>query len=201
MTIGEKIKQCRTARGLTLLDVAEYLGVKEATVQRYESGSIKNLKQETISALADLFQVSPAYLMGWEHETDPIISRELNMPQEVINKLRLFSRTIDRVNGISLMDVLNVLIVNDKFDGILKSILTCLDHNDDDWEKLSGKMSKASKEDSSVSPDMAKSIFCYMAIKDFDTLFNQIINSDIPTYYKVKKTNDGLIISRKAGRD
>lgn len=63
--INQKIKEMRLRRGLTLLEVAEYLGVKEATVQRYESGNIKNIKHETICRLADLFQCDPCYLMGW----------------------------------------------------------------------------------------------------------------------------------------
>jgi repressor LexA len=64
--LQERIKSLREAKNLTLLNVAEYLGVKEATTQRYESGEIKNIKHETIVKLAELFNVSPAYLMGWE---------------------------------------------------------------------------------------------------------------------------------------
>ena len=36
--INDRIKERRLAAGKTLLEVAEYLGVKEATAQRYESG-------------------------------------------------------------------------------------------------------------------------------------------------------------------
>ncbi len=61
----ERIRERRAACGLTLLEIAERLGVKEATVQRYESGEIKNIKHETVRALADIFGCSPQYLMGW----------------------------------------------------------------------------------------------------------------------------------------
>ena len=64
-TLNERIKMMRKIKGLTLLEVAEYLGVQEATVQRYESGNIKNLKHETICKLADLFGCDPQYLVGW----------------------------------------------------------------------------------------------------------------------------------------
>ena len=64
--INDRIKERRLAAGKTLLEVAEYLGVKEATAQRYESGEIKNIKHETIVSLAQLFNCSPAYRMGWE---------------------------------------------------------------------------------------------------------------------------------------
>lgn len=66
--LNERIKQRRLALNLTLLSVAEQLGVKEATVQRYESGDIKNIKHETVAQLAEILKCSPAYLMGWENK-------------------------------------------------------------------------------------------------------------------------------------
>ena len=63
--MNERIKELRKKHNLTLLEVAEFLGVKEATVQRYESGSIKNIKYDTICKLAELFDCDPRYLVGW----------------------------------------------------------------------------------------------------------------------------------------
>ena len=63
--IHARIKQRRNELGYTLLYVAEKLGVKEATMQRYESGAIKNIKHDTIVKLADILNCNPAYLMGW----------------------------------------------------------------------------------------------------------------------------------------
>ena len=63
--MAHRLRELRKERGLTLLQVAEKLGVTESTVQRYESGNIKNLKYETMVELAELFGVAPAYLMGW----------------------------------------------------------------------------------------------------------------------------------------
>lgn len=69
MKLNSRIKERRTALGMTLLDVANALNVKEATVQRYESGEIKNLKHATVLELAKIFKCSPAYLMGWDNDT------------------------------------------------------------------------------------------------------------------------------------
>ncbi len=66
MKLHERIKKCRLDSGMTLLEVATALGVREATAQRYESGEIKNLKQATVLEMARIFNCSPAYLMGWE---------------------------------------------------------------------------------------------------------------------------------------
>ena len=68
MNIGERIKARRNEIGLTLKEVAEKLGVKDATVQRYESGSIKNMKYETIASLAEILNVSPSWLLGWDDD-------------------------------------------------------------------------------------------------------------------------------------
>lgn len=71
MDIGNRLRIARQKRNLTLAFVGEVLGKTEATVQRYESGNIKNLKLETIEQLAMLYDVPPAYLMGWQAE-DPL---------------------------------------------------------------------------------------------------------------------------------
>lgn len=68
MHIGKRIKEVREKRGKTLLEVANQLGVAEATVQRYESGNIKNLKLDTITKIAMYLNVNPMYLMGWEEK-------------------------------------------------------------------------------------------------------------------------------------
>lgn len=64
--VNERIRKRRNQLGLTLLQVAEQLGVKDATVQRYESGEIKNIKRDTITSLAEILKCSPEYLMGWK---------------------------------------------------------------------------------------------------------------------------------------
>ncbi|MFJ7950739.1 XRE family transcriptional regulator [Lysinibacillus sp. NPDC096418] len=71
MDVGNRLRKARQKRNLTLAFVGEVLGKTEATVQRYESGNIKNLKLETIEQLAMLYDVPPAYLMGWQIE-DPL---------------------------------------------------------------------------------------------------------------------------------
>lgn len=68
MGIAKRIKQARENKKMTLLELGEIIGKSEGTVQRYESGHIKNLKSDTIEGIARALSVSPAYLMGWEDE-------------------------------------------------------------------------------------------------------------------------------------
>lgn len=79
MNIGQRIKEVRESQGITLLQVANELGVTEATVQRYESGNIKNLKLDTITKIAIFLNVDPAYLMGWKNTKDNL-SMKSNYP-------------------------------------------------------------------------------------------------------------------------
>lgn len=70
-SLNIRIKEARLSKNLTLLEVANKLGVTEATVQRYESGEIKNIKHKTIVQLSNIFGVTPAFLMGWEENDNP----------------------------------------------------------------------------------------------------------------------------------
>lgn len=62
----DKVKKLRKELGLTLKEVAEQVGVNEATILRYESGEIKNIRRDKIAALAAALNTTPAYLMGWD---------------------------------------------------------------------------------------------------------------------------------------
>ena len=63
--LKDLIKVRRTELGLTLEDVAKLAGVTKATVQRWESGNIKDMRRDKIAMLAKALQTTPAYLMGW----------------------------------------------------------------------------------------------------------------------------------------
>ena len=58
------LKRRRKELGLTLAQIADAMGVAEATVQRWESGNIKSVRYDKITKLAALLQVNPTALMG-----------------------------------------------------------------------------------------------------------------------------------------
>lgn len=53
----------RKELGLTMKEVAEAVGVSEATVSRWESGNIANMKRDKIQALSDVLQTNPTFVM------------------------------------------------------------------------------------------------------------------------------------------
>lgn len=64
------LKKRRKELGLTLAQIADQMGVAEATVQRWESGNIKSVRYDKINKLANILKVAPASLMGWADSTD-----------------------------------------------------------------------------------------------------------------------------------
>lgn len=89
MNISDVLKSRRKELGLTLLDIANKVGVSEATVQRWESGNIKNLRQERIAKLANVLEVTPAYLMGWVTENERIAKQNDTELSEDAKKIAL----------------------------------------------------------------------------------------------------------------
>ena len=65
MNIGLLISTKRKEKGLTQKELATKVGVSEATISRWESGEIKNMKRKFVGALADALGVSPLLFMDW----------------------------------------------------------------------------------------------------------------------------------------
>ena len=66
MEVKDLIRIRRLELGLTLNDVAEAVGVRAATVSRWESGDIENMRRDKIEALAKVLGISPLQILGWE---------------------------------------------------------------------------------------------------------------------------------------
>lgn len=66
MKISDILCDRRRELGITLKEISKFVGVSESTVQRWESGNIKNLRQDKIVKLAAALKTTPAYLMGWD---------------------------------------------------------------------------------------------------------------------------------------
>lgn len=66
--MGRKIRELREKCGLTQREVANAVGVTEATVSRWESGHINNMRRDKIQSLAKILQVSPLVIMGMKEK-------------------------------------------------------------------------------------------------------------------------------------
>lgn len=66
MTVGERIKKVREKTGMSQVEFADKINVSKQTLYKYENDIITNIPSDKIEAAAELGNVSPAYLMGWE---------------------------------------------------------------------------------------------------------------------------------------
>ena len=82
MDFGEKIKQLRLSRGMTLEQVGNIVGVGKSTVRKWENGDIKNMGRDKIELLAQALGVTPGYLMGWDEAGEKLheIGEKLTKP-------------------------------------------------------------------------------------------------------------------------
>ena len=74
MDIHEKLRERRKELDLTMLQVAERVGVSEATISRWESGDIANMRRNKIISLANALQVHPSFIMGEDEYNEACIN-------------------------------------------------------------------------------------------------------------------------------
>lgn len=66
--MNEIIKKLRLQKGLTQEELGKIIGVQKSAIRKYESGLVENMKRSSIVKLANYFEVSPAYLLGYEND-------------------------------------------------------------------------------------------------------------------------------------
>lgn len=64
-SIGERIKELRIEKGCTQEEISKLLGVAKQTYFKYENDIITNIPLNKIELLANFFNVSEAYIIGW----------------------------------------------------------------------------------------------------------------------------------------
>lgn len=70
MEVKDIIKSRRQELHLTMKQIADYVGVNEGTVSRWESGEIANMRRDKIMLLAKALNISPAVIMEWDLDNE-----------------------------------------------------------------------------------------------------------------------------------
>lgn len=76
MKTSEIIKLLREKNDLTQEELAQKLGLKKAAINKYENGSVENIKKSIVQEMAKIFDVSPSYIMFGEIEDENKIKLE-----------------------------------------------------------------------------------------------------------------------------
>jgi len=90
------LKEKRLALGLTMLDVAKRVGVSEATISRWESGDIDNMKRDKIALLAKALEISPLLIVGID-ETENQKNSNNSLPLLTTKDERDIARDLEKI--------------------------------------------------------------------------------------------------------
>jgi len=66
LNIIERIKAKRLELEYSFQDLADLTGMSKSTLQRYETGGIKNIPLDKLKILSKALKVSPEWIMGWD---------------------------------------------------------------------------------------------------------------------------------------
>jgi len=105
-SIGSRIRERRVALGMTADELAMRLGKNRATVYRYESDEIENFPVSVIGPLAEILDVSPGYLMGWEENEKPAAKKDNGLEEKFIE---LFSELKPEQQSLIIAQIRGIL--------------------------------------------------------------------------------------------
>ncbi len=169
----ERLKELRKERGLYQKDIANYLEVDRTTYVKYETGASEP-DTETLSKLADFFNVSLDYLVG----------------RDDVEEINLTSAG------------LRIPVYGNTAAGIPITAIEDFDSDDpDDWEEISDTMARNGQyialriKGDSMEPRMRTGdvviVRLQPEVNDGDVAIVRI-NGDEATCKKIKKTPEGL---------
>ena len=94
---SDRIKHLIEQSGKSYLELEEITGVRKSSLQRYASGRTTKIPLDAIEKLAETFNVSQSYLMGWTDSptavAEPPRSVLENELLEILEKLPIEGRT------------------------------------------------------------------------------------------------------------
>ena len=70
MTIGQKIREARKAKGITQEELGKIVGVQKSAIAKYESGRVVNIKRSTLQTIASALNMRPSELVFEESPTE-----------------------------------------------------------------------------------------------------------------------------------
>lgn len=103
------MRERRKELGLTMKEIADKIGVQEATYQRYESGVVKNIPYDKITAIADILNCRPQDLLNNGKDEDNIILTDIE--KKLIDDFRSLNEEGQEV----VLNMIDGIIVTGKY--------------------------------------------------------------------------------------
>ena len=109
MTLGDRIRDARKRKGLTLDELAKSINSTKQSIYKYESGIVTNIPSDKLEIIASRLGVSEAYLMGWEPEyvlqsensddLKRLIEISSGLPADSVSRLLQFAEALRDINA------------------------------------------------------------------------------------------------------
>ena len=80
---GERIHYLRSLTNMSQEELGRRVGVQRAAINKYEKGSVTNIPLAMIEKIANVFDVSPTFIVGWNSENTNPLSAEVKVIQGV----------------------------------------------------------------------------------------------------------------------
>lgn len=174
--VGNRLKQAREEKHITLEEAGAKVGVHKSTVLRWENGETGKIKLPIIEALADYYNVNPVWLMGYDvdkYVTKTDILGNPVVPIPFVGSVKAGYNYLAQENWIGTVDVEKSLVGDGKDYFALKvkgdSMAPAF---------IEGDIVIIKKQNDCENNDFAV----------------VIINGDEGTLKKIKKTDNGIIL-------
>ena len=73
--------------GISQVELSEKIGVSKQTLYKYENNVVTNIPSDKVQAVANILNISPSYLMGWE---DNLSSENADIIPDLMSDKELF---------------------------------------------------------------------------------------------------------------
>ena len=95
MTIGERIKEIRKIKGISVEYLAKELSVSKTTIYRYEDSTIEKIPVNVFDNICRVLNVTPAELMGnaETNNSNMELPREFHNPQDAMGIIFCLAKT------------------------------------------------------------------------------------------------------------
>ena len=117
MKMGARIKELRTAAGLTQEELGAKLGLQKSVIAKYENGRIENVKRSTIAKMAQIFGCSPVYLMGLEDEPQVSVCSSVDLCQGPAREVVQSLLQLDREDLLIIQGEIRAMLRAEKYQG------------------------------------------------------------------------------------
>ena len=97
---SERIKALIDASDLSYQEIEKLTGIKKSSLQRYASGVTTKIPLDVIEKLSNAFNVSQAYLMGWDEKNNSPSEAQLTEGEQLM--LELFRKIPEDRQAVAL---------------------------------------------------------------------------------------------------